>query len=388
MTDHTPKLTDQDVLHHTRARLRDHLPLHADGYCCTTDDLLHVLLGVAVNRQTIETVCADLLGTPDPETIRRYLNAQLRVEDLPALEGHLNAALADAMPAQVWAQARDVAIDFHDRPYYGKTAQADGLWVRGQAKDGTTHFYRVATAYLMLKHVRITLALRFVLPEDDTVAVLDHLLGRLETLNLRVKRLFLDKGFAGTAVLAFLSERQQAALIACPIRGKQGGTRALCQGQRSYRTRYTFKAGSAEAFTAEVAVCRTVTSCKRTQRMERRATWLLFILLNLELPPQRVRRLYRRRFGVESSYRCAGQVRGWTTSRNAAYRFVLIGLSFIVLNEWLRLRWCFTQVPRRGGRRLATQRLALSRFVAFLRRALECHYGVVHEIAAYAVPRL
>jgi putative transposase len=347
-----------------------------------------VLLGVAVNRQTIETVCADLLGTPDPETIRRYLNAQLRVEDLPALEGHLNAALADAMPAQVWAQARDVAIDFHDRPYYGKTAQADGLWVRGQAKDGTTHFYRVATAYLMLKHVRITLALRFVLPEDDTVAVLDHLLGRLETLNLRVKRLFLDKGFAGTAVLAFLSERQQAALIACPIRGKQGGTRALCQGQRSYRTRYTFKAGSAEAFTAEVAVCRTVTSCKRTQRMERRARWLLFILLNLELPPQRVRRLYRRRFGVESSYRCAGQVRGWTTSRNAAYRFVLIGLSFIVLNEWLRLRWCFTQLPRRDGRRLATQRLALSRFVAFLRRALECHYGVVHEIAAYAVPRL
>ena len=135
-------------------------------------------------------------------------------------------------------------------------------------------------------------------------------------------------------------------------------------------------------------MCRTVTSAKRTQRMERRATWLLFILLNLALPPKPVRRLYRKRFGVESSYRCAGQVRGWTTSRNAAYRFVLMGLSFIVLNEWVLLRWCFTQVRRRGGRMLATQRFALSRFVAFLRRALECHYGVVHEIVASAVPRL
>jgi hypothetical protein len=126
-----------------------------------------------------------------------------------------------------------VAIDFHDRPYYGTTTQADGLWVRGEAKAGTTRFYRVATAYLMLKGVRITLAIHFVLPEDDTVTVLDCLLQRLETLNLRAKRLFLDKGFSGTAVLAYLSARQQPALIACPIRGKQGGTRALCQGQRS-----------------------------------------------------------------------------------------------------------------------------------------------------------
>src|ERR687886_166244 len=309
MTDHTPKLTDRDVLHHARTHLRDHLPLQADGYVCTTDDLLQVLLGVAVNRATIEALCADLVGTPDPETIRRYLNAQLCVDELPALEQHLNAALAAAIPTHVWAQARAVAIDFHDRPYYGMTPQADGLWVRGEAQAGTTRFYRVATAYLMLNRRRMTLAIRFVLPEDDTVAVLDHLLGRLETLNLRANRLFFDKGCAGTAVLAYLSQRQQAALIACPIRGKTGGTRALCHGQHSYRTSYTFKEGSAEAFTAEVAVCRTVTSAKRTQRLERRATWLLFILIKLDLPLKQVRRLYRRRFGVDSSYRCARQVR-------------------------------------------------------------------------------
>lgn len=388
MTDHTPNLTDRDVLHHARTHLRAHLPLHADGYVCTTDDLLQVLLGVAVNCGTIEAICADLLGTPDPETIRRYLNAQLRVDDLPALEDHVNAALTDAIPPAVWARARDVAIDFHDRPYYGTAPQADGLWVRGEAHDGTTRFYRVATAYLMLNGMRITLAIRFVLPDDDTVTVLDHLLGRMTTLGVRVKCLFLDKGFAGTAVLAYLTARRQPALIACPIRGKMGGTRALCRGQRSYRTTHTFMAGDQRRFTAEVAVCRTMTTARRTQRMARRATWLIFILIHLDLPPKRVRRLYRRRFGVESSYRCAGQVRGWTTSRNAAYRFVLIGLSFVLLNVWLMLRWTFTQVPRRGRRWLDTQRFALSRFVTFLRRALEHQYGVVHEIVAPAVPRL
>ena len=384
----TPVLSDADVLAQTRARLHDHLPLHAEGSVCTTDDLLNVLLGVAVNRATIEAVCADLLGTPDPETIRRYLNAQLRPEDLPHLEAQLNAALADDIPLRVLAAARDVAIDLHDRPYYGTRPQAEGLWVRGEAKAGTTRFYRLATAYVMLNGLRVTLALHFVRPEDDLVGILDHLLQRIAGLGLHLKRLFLDKGFAGTAVLAYLSQRRQPTIIACPIRGKHGGTRALCRGRRSYRTRYTFNAGRAAAFTAEVAVCRVLTTAKRTQRMERRATWLLFILIELELAPQRVRKLYRRRFGIESSYRCAGRVRGWTTSRNPAYRFVLLGLGFVMLNVWLHLRWRFTQVPRRGARWLMTQHFALRRFANFVRRALERHYGYIHEITAPAVPRL
>ncbi len=388
MNHDTPKLTDENVLHRARTRLQEHLPVQADGYRCTTADLLNVLLGVAVNRGTIEALCADLLGTPNPETIRRYLNAQLRVGELPALLDHINAALADEIPARVWAHARDVAIDFHDRPYYGTLPQDQGLWVRSEAKAGTTRFYRIATAYVMLEGRRVTLAVHFVLPEEAPVFVLDRLLQRLETLGLRAKRLFLDKGFAGTAVITCLTQRQQPAVIACPIRGKQGGTRALCRGRGSYRTTYTFTGGDHAPVTADVAVCRVFTTAKRTKRLERRARWLLFLLIHLDLTPHQTRRLYRKRFGVESSYRCAVQVRGWTTSKNPAYRFVLIGLSFILLNVWLHLRWAFTQVSRRGRRWLDTQRFALTRFVRFIRRALERQYGAVYEIVAPAVPRL
>jgi putative transposase len=135
------------------------LPLQAEGYKCTTEDLLNVLLGVAANRGTIESVCADLVGTPDPETIRTYFNEQLCVEDLWDLERRLNVALAAEIPPRVGRRAQAIAIDFHDRPYYGKTPQAAGLWVRGQARDGTTRFYRIATAYVMLKHLRVTLAM-------------------------------------------------------------------------------------------------------------------------------------------------------------------------------------------------------------------------------------
>src|SRR5207244_4842706 len=190
----TPELTEQEVLQHAFSTLSDHLPLHAEGYTCTTADLLKVLLGVAVNRGTIEAVCADLVGAPDPQTIRGYLNEQLCVEELPELERRLNAAVAAELPPRVRRHAQEVAIDYHDRPYYGTTPQAQGLWVRGQAKDGTTRFYRLATAYLVLNGLRVTLALGFVLPADTTVSVLDRLLRRVEALGLRVAGLLLDEG--------------------------------------------------------------------------------------------------------------------------------------------------------------------------------------------------
>jgi putative transposase len=115
---------------------------------------------------------------------------------------------------------------------------------------------------------------------------------------------------------------------------------------------------------------------------------MLFILIHLDGSPQQARRRYRRRFGIETSYRCAGQVRGWTTSPHPAYRFVLLGLSFIWLNGWVLWRWLFTWMPRRGQRHLETKRFQLTRFVKFLIRALERHYGYVHEIMAPAALRL
>lgn len=388
MSDDTLKLTDQEVLNHAHALLEEHLPLEADGYSCTTDDLLNVLLGVAANQGTIESVCTDLVGAPDADTIRAYFNDQLCVEDLPALAERLNAALASEVPERVRRRAREVAIDLHDRPYYGKQPQDEGLWMRGQAKDGTTRFYRVATAYVIVKNLRVTLAIRFVVPGDDTVTILDDLLKRLKTLRIRIERLFLDRGFGGIAVMDYLTRCQQPALIACTIRGKTGGTRALCQGGRSFRTQHTFRGADPAAFTAELAVCRVFTTAKRTGRRKREADWMIFILIHLDWTPRQARRQYRRRFGIESSYRCAGQVRGWTTSSNPAYRFLLIALSFVLLNVWLHLRWLFTQVPRRGGRWLDIKLFELSRLVKFIIRALERHFGCQHAIIAPAAPRL
>ena len=52
----TLELTDEEVLEHARSGLEEHLALKADGYKCSTEGVLDVLLGVAVTQDTLESV--------------------------------------------------------------------------------------------------------------------------------------------------------------------------------------------------------------------------------------------------------------------------------------------------------------------------------------------
>jgi hypothetical protein len=49
------------------------------------------------------------------------------------------------------------------------------------------------------------------------------------------------------------------------------------------------------------------------------------------------RRLYRRRFGIETSYRQKNQAQARTTSRNAIYRLLLEGISYLLRQVWVML---------------------------------------------------
>jgi hypothetical protein len=387
MTNDTLTLTDTEVLQAAQSGLEDHVALNAAGYACTSDDLYKVLLGASVEQTTIEAACAELVDTPGGNTVRNYLNEQLRGEELSELEEHLNQALAANLPERLKRKPRVVALDMHDRPYYGKQPQDEGLWVRGQSKAGTTRFYRLATAYVVLKGLRFTLAVHFVLPEDTTVEVVETLGARVLALAIPCQYWLLDRGFAGIDVQNYLAAHGIPAIIACPIRGKTGGTRALCRGRKSYRTQRTFVSkGDHKQRTAELAVCRPFTTAKRTKRLKRRATWQVFILIHLEMIPQQVCQVYR--FGIETSYRCINQVRGWTTFPNPVLRFLLMALPVYLVNVWVWLRWQFCQIPRRGRCRLDTSAFPLLRFAHFMRHALEEHYGIVRQITALAAPLL
>src|SRR5262249_9256585 len=306
-----PKLNDEKVLRQAEKTLERSLPLEADGYRVTSETLSDIWIGIAANRGTTESVCAELAGAPDPETIRRYFREQFTVEPWPDSQRSIHDGLAANWPKKLRRGGpMEVAFDFHNRPDSGKQEQEEGLWVRGEAKDGTTRFYRVATADAILHSRRVTLAIRFVLPGDQTVEGVKELRQTLLLRALRIGVLSLDKGFSGVPVLKDLRRCQQASLIACPIRGKTGGTRALCQGRCSDRTEYPFHEGKEDEFRAQLAVCRVFTPSRRTQRGKRRAEWLLFIMIALDWMEEGCRQRSRKRFGVETSDRLGNKQLG------------------------------------------------------------------------------
>ena len=383
----TLKLTDRDTRDAAVERLATYLPLEVDGYACTTEMVLDVLIKAATTRQTIESTCNDLEGVVDGETVRSHLNEQIQIDGLQELERRVNQALVPELPRRLWKPPLHIAIDLHDEPFYGHTPELIGFTCGGPAKKGTTRFFRMATAYVIFKDMRVTLAVLFVHPDDPIPELVAALLRRLRILGLRIRRLYFDKGFCTTPVLRYVEKSGWPAILACPIRGKKGGTRGLCHGRASYHTTHTFKSQKYGAYTAPVTIVRTYTSHKRSKRKGRQARWLVFVVLNCTLTPKGVRKCYRRRFGVETSYRCMRQVRAWTTSRNAALRFLLMGLGFILVNLWLELRWRFCQVKQpHGPRQIDTRRFELQRMCAFLRRAIESIYGAMSFIEADVEP--
>ena len=127
-----------------------------------------------------------------------------------------------------------------------------------------------------------------------------------------------------------------------------------------------------------VAVVRTYQPRRAGRRQLR---WLLYVCLGDGCSLVRVRRRYRRRFGIETGYRLMEQVRARTTSPNPALRFLLMGVALLIVNMWIRLHWLFLRLPGRGPRRVARWHFRLARMTRFLTRAVERFYGVVTAVA-------
>lgn len=374
------KLDAEAVRELTEQLLRKHLSLAREGYKITTRMVINVLMKAAIEKRSIEAVCDDLSDVVDGNTLREALNRSLTVADLREHEKEINAALSECMPVQMPRLGVEMAIDFHDEPFYGKTEAVRAYTCRGEAKDGTTYFWRIASLYASWRGVRLTIALSYVLPKETTLSIVQRLLARRDTLGLHTKVLYLDKGFCEGDILTALDKANQPTLIACPIRGKagKGGTRALCRGRKAYCTDYTFSDGT----TARLAVVPSLKRDKKTGKQRR--TWLGYGLIHLDWSAKKAQQRYHRRFGIESSYRQLGQVRAHTNSRNVALRFFFLALALLLVNIWLFLRCACTRLIERGPFRLVLNQFRLARFIAFLRRAIEHAFGTTMSILIYS----
>jgi putative transposase len=376
------ELTSDQVRQMTVETLMRHVNLRVDGYKFSAEDIWNVTVSAAAQGQAIESAANQLEEAPDPSTVRLYLRSKLvDIMMIAELEDACNQVLVDNLPPRILGKWHKVAIDLTFIPYHGQAAQDSKEIRRGIAKSGTTHFHCYATAYVIKDNKRVTLALTYVQADDTLVQVLERILTRLKNLDVHLKRLYLDKQFYCITVINYFQTQypEQEVIIPAIIRGKQGGTRSLLRGRKSYSTTHTMRSPKYGEATYRIGLV-----CKYNKGRYNRngIEWFAYVLLgNIRLPLLHIYEEYRLRFGIESTYRLMNKVRIRTSSRNPGLRLLFVGIALSLVNIWVFLKWAYISYPRRGGRDVRSELFPLTMFKQFLLEAIKAIYGAITSIS-------
>jgi putative transposase len=372
-------VTAEQVQQVTTDLLVAHFPLGVAGYRYRDPDIVNVVVAAAAQQRSIDSVCEQLVEAPSANLVRHYLTERLFAQvDLETFEATCNRLLIERLPAVVLTKSVRLAIDLTLRPYYGTEGEVPDQLRRGAAKAGTTRFHAYATAFVLHAGRRVTLALTFVYAHEALADVVTDLLERVRRLGVRLDRLFLDREFATVAVLDALQRQPFVSIVALPKRGAR--LKALLTGRASSRTTYTMRSADDGEVTFPLWIaCRYAAGRRGHHGRE----YLPFAVVGTpvcSLPVLRIADQYRSRFGIESSYRQAEQVRAPTTSRHPALRLLLVTISLLLPNLWVWLKAHLLQHVARADRAdlraWLAGRFRLDRFRDLLVIALQTRYHV------------
>jgi hypothetical protein len=382
MRPHHHTLSRKQVHQSATRHLQNYVPMRDYKRKVTAQTLWAALLVAATAVTSIHAACQRLEDLASEETIRKALIASM--PEFVELQRQLNRALAGRLPRALRRRSQRLAIDLTLIPYHGEHFRDENEVYRGQAKDGTSHFHAYATAYVILKGQRFTVALTAVTKGEPMKEVLQRLLKQARSSGVKARLVLLDRGFYSVEVIGYLQAARQPFLMPVVIRGLKAndprgpsGTRVFAAMKRSGWFKYTVTSGSKR--TATVSIC---VSCRnfrgQWKRHGRRA--LVYACWGVDgRSCAWVRETYRTRFGIESSYRQMNQARGRTSTRRPELRLLYVGLALLLRNEWVWLHFEVLSTPRRGGRWIRLERLRLRAMLHWVLQVIEETYGTTSE---------
>ena len=380
--DFNPKvkqLSAEEIYQLTSKTLQTHFNLDMSNSSYEAQDIWDVVVAAAVERITIEMACDLLEHAPSPNTVRQAVYSLLADDALVELEAAVNALLVARLPKKLFQKTLVGAIDITEIPYHGRHEDDDERVRRGRAKHGTTHFHCYATLCIVKNHKRYTLAVTLMRRSEKALDVLKRLLEQGQALGLRLKRLYLDRGFDNNSVVAYLKEQSFPTIIPLIIRGKQGGTRTLLRGRKSYQTTYT---RSSTQYGEQVLTVHVVCKYSKGRYGRRGIQHFAYIVIGeLKMLPHQIFEEYRHRFGIETSYRLMNTMRARTASTSVALRLFFVALAFLLLNLWCYVKWCHLFVPKRGPRQVLHHLLPLARWRLWLWEMIKQRLGFSLAIA-------
>lgn len=337
-------VTKDEVYGYANEWLGSALRLEYEGTKCTASTVLQVLLIAAARVVSIFAACRDLADAPSDQTIRNALAASL--PEIAELQRRLNLSLAKKLPKALRRKARMIAIDLTLIPYHGQAAHDEKEIYRGEAKSGTTHFHAYATAVVVHKGHRYTLALTRVEYGEAMKDVVERLLQIVRRRGVKIKFVLLDKGFFSVAVIRYLKRAGYGFIIPAVARGRKPkdpklvtGLRALLKKNNGYYQHTLSSHVGGKRRSSRVTICVASKDYTHKKTGKRCRKKLLYVVWKVRLTPPGIRETYRKRFGIETSYRQMNEARIKTSTRDPRLRLLLVGIALVLRNVWVWLHF-------------------------------------------------
>ena len=108
--------------------------------------------------------------------------------------------------------------------------------------------------------------------------------------------------------------------------------------------------------------------------------YLAYAVHHIKISLEYIQESYRKRFGIESSYRLKNLCRIRTTTKKPVLRLFFVGLSFLLVNIRVNLLWEKISSRRKGGRLIYRRLFTFKQMLNFLCSAVEKIYPVVEAI--------
>jgi Transposase DDE domain len=367
-------ITSRAIHDHAAQLCQRHLRLQDHGPKCTAHALLTLLFYAAARLASLAAVCASLSKAPSDTAVRTALLATLPA--LHELQRRLNRALQGDLPRALRRRRQPLAIDLTLLPYHGEPLADPREVYRAKAKDGTSHFHAYATAYVIRKGQRFTVALAYVHQGDDLAAVVQELLRQAAKAGVRPRYVLLDRGFYQVSVVRYLQAARCPLLMPAPAKGRKAdhpkgpsGTRVFHLWKRGGWSRYTLTGGDGRKATVQICV-----KCRNYRGERKRHGRQALVYAYWGLAPssyQWVFETYRTRFGIETTYRQLREARIRTCTRDPLLRLLYVGIALLLRNVWVWLHWAVLSHPRRGGRRVDLNQLPFRVMLSWLQQLTE-----------------
>lgn len=321
-------------------------------------------------------------------TSGRHARRLLALLDLGLTQRALTRALRALASPYVPKRPVDVAIDFHDIPYYGEAIDPKRpQFVKTQEARGTHRAYHYATLDLLLPNFRLTLSARFLTERGHRHRAVLRALADARRCGVEVRRLYLDREFYEYATLSRL--KADGYTVITPMRLGSSQRKRWERGRRSYVTEHALRdpRGKGEPLSLRVHVVVRYQAGKKWNRHG--AQYLIYEVIGhvagdalRAVPLRQTHALYRRRFGIETSYRLLGEARAITSSRSPAIRLLYVGVALLLQDEWVVLKLQWVSEGRQGpsGFVVHEEVLPLTTLLELLRAAVERRLGSILEI--------